>query len=738
MIFKNNPFRKHTTEVSQRRRLVQIPGNKSVFYAILVPLFFALLWMIAKPYFGVQYSYELGQIAQENVISAKDITYVNTKETERRIEEVRTRVPPVFDMYLLSERELTVTVDTFFADLKSGNTEEYTIDELFENSGLGLSRESFTDLIKNSDERGYPEKAQALIYAVMQRGYSSMEREQLDLFSGKGIIVKKIQESEITVEKVEVEQIITADEMERTLNEQINGFDEQLNRQARASLRETVRLLMQPNLRFNAEESQKFLNEEINKVEPVLNTIKKGAIVIRRGEEINEENYPKLRAITLHTSRFNLKAIVGIGIILLLLLLLSVILLMDEGFADDLRNFNIYAGFTLFSIFYAYLITLIKTLPDYLIFGMLIPIAGITMTAEVLFKRKFSIVLATILPILFLLISGKDPYTFMFTMGSGLVAIYAVRFAEKRSDLLRASIYIIIANELLLTSIGFLMELSTREFLTLLIWGAGNGIVSVVLSLGIIPFFEVILNLPTNFRLIELSDLNTPIMKKMQIEAPGTYHHSINVANMAENAARAVKANALLVRVAALYHDIGKIPNAEYYVENNPGESKHNYIKPSLSNSILKAHIKIGVEMAKEMKMPREVLSIVAQHHGTSLMKYFYHQALQDNPEGEIDKKDYHYQGPKPQNREAAIVMLADSVEAASRTLKNPSAARIDEFVQEIIEGKFREGQLNESTLTLRGLMKISIAFRRYITGVFHSRIEYPDDKDIEKKEEKA
>jgi len=136
----------------------------------------------------------------------------------------------------------------------------------------------------------------------------------------------------------------------------------------------------------------------------------------------------------------------------------------------------------------------------------------------------------------------------MFTMGSGLVAIYAVRFAEKRSDLLRASIFIVAANELLLTSIGFLMELSARNFITLLIWGAGNGIVSVVFSLGIIPFFEVILNLPTNFRLIELSDLNTPIMEKMQIEAPGTYHHSINVANMAEAAARAVKANALLVR----------------------------------------------------------------------------------------------------------------------------------------------------------------------------------------------
>jgi putative nucleotidyltransferase with HDIG domain len=733
-----NVFRKTSSDTPQRRRLIQIPGNKTIFYAIIIPLFFALLWMIAKPYFGARYSYELGQIAQENIISPKDITYVNVKETERRIEDVRTRVPPVFDMYLLSEMELQEKVNVFFSALRFDETEERSIDELYENDNLGLSRKSYRELHVKSEENEYSEIVQTLMRSVMERGFSSMDREQLDSFRDKGLIVHKIRESEITVEKIEVDQIITADEMEIVLGEQVSGFEEELDRQERTALIETVVLLLQPNIRFNASESEKYLNEEIGKVESVLNTIKNGAVVIRRGEEIDEENYPKLRAITLHTSRFNLKAIVGIGIILLLVLLLAIILLLDEGSSYNFRNFVLFSGFVLFSIFYAYLITLIKSLPDYFIFGVLIPIAGITMTAEVLFKRKFSAVLATILPILFLLISNKDPYTFMFTMGSGLVAIYAVRFAEKRSDLLRASIFIVLANELLLTSIGFLMELSAREFLTLLIWGAGNGIVSVVFSLGIIPFFEVMLNLPTNFRLIELSDLNTPIMKKMQIEAPGTYHHSINVANMAENAARVVKANALLVRVAALYHDIGKIPNAEYYVENNPGESKHNYIKPSLSNSILKAHIKIGVEMAKEMKLPREVLNIINQHHGTSLMKYFYHQALKNQPENEIDKKDYHYQGPKPQNSEAAIVMLADSVEAASRTLKNPSAARIEEFVQDIIEGKFRERELSESTLTLRGLMKISIAFRRYLTGVFHSRIEYPDDKQIERQEEKA
>jgi hypothetical protein len=251
--------------------------------------------------------------------------------------------------------------------------------------------------------------------------------------------------------------------------------------------------------------------------------------------------------------------------------------------------------------------------------------------------------------------------------------------------------------------------------------------------MGVIPFFEIILNVPTNFRLLELADLNTPIMKKIQIEAPGTYYHSINVANMAESAARSVRANPLLARVAALYHDIGKIPNAEYFVENNQGVSKHEAIKPSLSNTILKSHVKIGIEMANGMKLPNEVVRIIAQHHGTSLIKFFYHQALKKKTDGdEVDKKEFHYQGPKPQTLEAAIVMLADAVEAASRTLRNPSAKRIEDFVNEIVEGKFREGQLNESPLTLRGLLKISIAFRRHLTGVFHTRIEYPQEKEIE------
>jgi putative nucleotidyltransferase with HDIG domain len=718
-------------DTSQRIGKIQMPGSRPVFFAVLIPLYCALLWMVAKPYFGNRYSYELGDIVQENIVSAKDITYINRKETEKRVEDVRRRVPPVFELQLMSEQELDESVQGLFAIFETGEDSKPDIDQLYKKNGRDLSRETFEEVLKNSGEQGYQYTLRGILTTILERGYSSINREELERFKDTGIILKRIQESEITVEQVGVERIVAEDEFVSTVNDLLSSNEAGFTRRGRAALLELSRILVEPNVRFNAEESQRLLKEEINKVEPVMNTIKKGAIVIRRGEEVDEDNYPKLRAITLHTSRFNLKAIIGLGIVLLILLYISLILLFEEGSSREMRTYFVFAGFVLFTVFYAYLITLIKNLPEHVIPGVLVPIAGITMTAEVLFKRRFSLILATVIPMLILLITGNDAYSFMFLLGSGLIAVYAVRTAERRSDLLSASFSIVIVNELLLSSIGLLRELAPRELLNLLIWGIGNGIVSVVFSLGIIPFFEVILNLPTNFRLLELSDLNTAIMKKMQIEAPGTYHHSINVANMAEAAARTVKANALLVRVAALYHDIGKIPNAEYYVENNPGESKHDFIKPSLSNSILKAHIKIGVEMAKDMKMPPEVLDIIEQHHGTSLMKYFYHRAIRNNPKNEIDKKDYHYQGPKPQNREAAIVMLADSVEAASRTLKNPSAARIEEFVQEIIESKFREGQLNESTLTLRGLMKISIAFRRYLTGVFHSRIEYPDDKEI-------
>lgn len=716
----------------------KIRSSRLLFIGIAIPLLFVLLWMIAKPYFGVRYNYSIGDISQEDIVSPRDITYVNIKETEKLKAGVRERVPAIFDLKVSIRDNALKRIETFFTSIEGTPSDTQSINEkmreLKEKNDIEIDRFTLKALLLNYKAKQYEEKISSIADSLLKRGVSDLERRELSTYEANGIILKRIKETEITHEKIGVDRVIGKDEVEKAIDQYIKEYYPGLDRNSVRLVKIMSLFFLKPDLFYNSEETLRFINEEMKKVEPVFNTIKKGAIIIERGEEITQENYPKLNAIILYTSQFNLKAVMGIGILLMLLLYISIIPFMSEDASFDLKNFLVISAFTVITVSYAFLITLINTRPHSLVFGVLIPIAGITMTAEILYKRNVSFTLAIVLPIFLLLISGNDPYTFMFTMGSGLIAIHTVRRAEKRSDLLKSCLFIVIVNELLLTAIGLLREMGSREFFTLLIWGAGNGVISVILCLGITPFFEILLNIPTNFRLLELSDLNTPIMKKMHIEAPGTYHHSINIANMAENAARYIKANALMVRVASLYHDIGKIPNAEYYIENNRGENKHEFIKPTLSNSILKAHVKIGVEMAKEMKLPEEIIGIVEQHHGTTLMKYFYNQALKNKERGsEVDKRDYQYQGPKPQTREAAIVMLADTVEAASRVLKNPSAKRIEELVNEITESKFREGQLNESSLTLRELMKISIAFRRYLTGLFHTRIEYPDDREIEK-----
>jgi putative nucleotidyltransferase with HDIG domain len=740
--------------------------KKIGFVITIVVLFATLLWMIAKPYFGVRYNYSIGDISNEDIVSPKDITYINKKETEKRIYDVRKRVPVIFDFKTSINEQIIKTLDIFLQYIDTLYSADSSIEEkiklvneqvsedqkvpseddgslmwIFGNQPVDtktLTDEAvLRDIFTNYEQYNYRSILESTTTYLLNRGLSNFRRDELLQYSENGILLKKIKETEITQEIVSIERVVAEDEIQTAAAAYITENYPKLNATNIDTMVRNVQLLLRSNLFYNSEESIQLLNEEVGKVPPVLNTIKKGAIIIRRGEEINDENSPKLNAISLYTSNFNLKAIVGLGILLALLLYFTLLPFMNEKLWREPKDYLVIAAFILVTVSYAYLVTLIKTTPHYLIFGVFVPIAGTTMTAEVLYKRRFSIILAFILPVLLLLISGNDPFTFLFAIGTGLIGIYSVRNAEKRSDVLKSGPFIVIANVMILTAIGLLREFPSRELFMLLLWGSVNGVISVVLSLGIIPFFEIILNIPTNFRLLELADLNTPIMKKIQVEAQGTYHHSINVANMAENAARYIKANPLLVRVAALYHDIGKIPNAQYFIENNPGVNKHDFIKPTLSNSILKAHVKMGVEMAKKLKLPGEVIDIIEQHHGTSLMKYFYHQAVKNKEDGsEVDKKDYHYQGPKPQTREAAIVMLADSVEAASRTLKNPSAKRIEEFVNEIVESKFTEGQLNESALTLRGLMKISIAFRRYLTGVYHSRIEYPEEKEVKKSKE--
>ena len=287
-------------------------------------------------------------------------------------------------------------------------------------------------------------------------------------------------------------------------------------------------------------------------------------------------------------------------------------------------------------------------------------------------------------------------------------------------------------NCLVLAALVMLREPPPVWLLPVIGWGLFNGLACGILSLGLMPIIEHLLNAPTRFRLRELSDLHSPIFKRMLSLAPGTYTHSISVANLAESACTGIQANALLARVGAYYHDIGKIDQSEYFIENQGGENKHDDLQPSLSVAVIRSHVKLGVEKARELFLPREVTDIIAQHHGRGLIRYFYNRALERRGGESVSAEDYSYPGVRPQTREAAVVMLADAVEAASRTVKKPTMARLEKLVQDIVMERFSSDELSESNLTLRDLETIQKSFVQVLAGYFHSRIEYPRIREEE------
>jgi putative nucleotidyltransferase with HDIG domain len=353
-----------------------------------------------------------------------------------------------------------------------------------------------------------------------------------------------------------------------------------------------------------------------------------------------------------------------------------------------------------------------------------------SMLVAMILSPAAGLVFSILVSLLLLPIVSLDLYSFVFAAGSALAAAAVVQRVERRIDLIRAGLLLSLFDSVLLVVIGLLRNASLKMLLPAVGWGLANGFLGSLAALGLMPVVEHLLNAASRFRLIELSDLNSPIMKRMLSLAPGTYSHSISVANLAESACNAMNANALLARVGAYYHDIGKIEQSEYFIENQNSYNKHDELKPSLSASVIKAHLKIGIEKARELELPEEIQDIIAQHHGRGVIKYFYHRALENDDSGNVPAEDYTYPGERPKTKEAAVVMLADTVEAASRTLKKPTIAKLEKFVWSIIMDKFTSNELGECDLTLAEMETIRRSFVQVLAGYFHSRIEYPKNKE--------
>jgi len=488
--------------------------------------------------------------------------------------------------------------------------------------------------------------------------------------------------------------------------------------------------LIRPSLFLNEEETEKRRQEAVSLVKEVKKIIQKGQIIIRKGEIVNSEDIAILNALGLQNPKINYSNIIGIILITTIFFLLVVLYL--SYFHSDI--YEDMSKLILLSIICVFIVLVAKMISQ--ISGYLIPIAAASMLIAISLGPKIAILITVILSFLISFIPGGEINYILVGIIGGIVSIYSIRKATQRSSLTRAGLMIAGVNIITISALGLINNEGYYLILKDSLWGVLNGFLAVILTIGILPFLESFFDITTPFKLMELSNPNQPLLKKLIVEAPGTYHHSIVVGNLSETATEEIGGNGLLARVGSLYHDIGKIKRPYFFTENQEAyKNIHDDMEPSLSALVIASHVKEGVELAKKNKLPKDIIDIITQHHGTGLITYFFHRALKENGSSvdEIAEENYRYSGPKPQTKEAGIILLADSLEAATRTLTNPTPSRIKSLVKEIIQKNLENGQLEECDLTLRDLDKIGDSFSLILTGMFHSRVEYPDEDLIKK-----
>ncbi|UCD95151.1 MAG: HDIG domain-containing protein [Candidatus Zixiibacteriota bacterium] len=490
-----------------------------------------------------------------------------------------------------------------------------------------------------------------------------------------------------------------------------------------------------PNLAVNIGEIESRREYAMSEVPEISEVVSIGDVVVRanskvtaRQEKILEEMYRQREALTEQGSWFQplVPVLARLVLILASFLVLYIYLyhFRNEIYRSNpklLALFFIY-GLELLFIFF---IGVKWSLSLYLY-----PIAIFSILITVLFDAEVGTFNSFILALLLGILHRFNFPIALVTILVGVAASFSAQRVRHRSEFFKAILYLLVTYTFLILLLESFKLSPSEKMLNLLGFGWVNAALSPLLAMGILPVFESLFGFTTDITLLELSDLNNPLLKRLSIEAPGTYHHSLLVGNLSEAAAKTIDANPLLTRVGAYYHDIGKIEIPEYFVENQLGiKSKHDSLTPTMSSIILASHLKKGRALGEEADLPDEVLNFIEEHHGTMTMSYFLNKAKEmgiENPPIE----EFQYPGPKPQTRETAIAMLADSVEAASRTLDDPKPARIRNLVQNIINDRFQSGELEECPLTLKDLAQIRESFVQILIGVFHHRIEYPEKEE--------
>lgn len=679
--------------------------------------------------------FELGMVADKDIISNRAIEYVDKKATAIRETAAKHSVLPVF--YRDTDVSSAILKDysefiNFLAEAKMNaktvKAFKFTVLEQYPT----IIDEKFLESLYNAqDFSEIADVSTSILRQTVNGGIAEFPTKGLEDLNESELTVITKQSDKQSYENISKSDLIILEELYPFLKKTLSLIKKTELEQIVFNL---VKPFLKPNIIFEAEETERRVHEALRQVQPVKVTIAKGQKIIKRGFAITEEAVTQLKIYADGGDTIDFRQVAGSIIFLALSLIASLFLFSKKIVGESLEfSFNL---LILLSFDFVYILLLFTSKLDIFssplnITGIL-PVTFLGMLIAALISQKIAVFTVIILTFaVFGACSYKIQPT-LFALISGLAGAGLINITGKRMDLIKTACILTFVQPVITACLLIIFPESTSNKTGLLLGTGANGFISGIFVLGFLPILETVLNTPTSFRLIELSDLNSPIMKKMLVTVSGTYNHSLMVATLAESACREIGANPLLARVSGYYHDMGKMDNGEYFTENqgNGVYNKHLDLNPRLSATIIRSHVKLGIEKARQLHFPQAIIDIIAEHHGNSLIAYFYAKAKELDPNA--DPEDFSYPGNPPRSKESAVVMLADTVEAACRSLDTPSVPRLEKFINELVSGKIKSGMLDNSELTFREIKIIKESFLNILAGYYHSRIKYPNQKNIE------
>lgn len=676
--------------------------------------------------------FEVGDVAEETVIARIAFAVPKTpEELERERAEMRASVPPTFDYRPEAADTMVARLTRFFTRLDSlaGLDEPGPMLRLLEDRSIRPTLAQLEQLREPGSLRTLEASAIRAAREVLPSGVA--DGAELENLTTNLVVVREPDGRERTVARSAV--LSPREFFDR-------GVD-LLPAAAGPELQQLLRLIliqhMEYSFELNVPATELDRDAAARAVQTTKQDVMAGEAIVRANEQITEQHAERLDAYTAALESAGLLERGGLDVAPLFgSWLLNVLLLAVIGCLLFFYRPEIYANFRwvllVMALVLAYFavsaIIARQALPP-----ELLPVAFVSLAVAVMWDGRMALVLVAALAVL----TGVQPpfssaSVVATTLVGGSAAALSVRAVRRRAQTWVFIAIITGAYTATLLALALVSDWDPPSLGVALLAAAGNATLSAILAMGFVPVFELFTGITTDQTLLEWADPNRSLLRRLSMEAPGTYAHTINVANLAEAAANSIGANGLLCRVGLYYHDVGKMLKPHYFVENQPdGRNPHDRLRPDTSAAIVKEHVVEGLRLAREAKVPEIVAAFIPEHHGTQLISFFWDKAREEYGEENLDVEAFTYPGPRPRSKETALAMLADSVESATRALQDPTPERVRDLIENIVDGKIADGQLDEAPLTLLEIRQIKEQFIKVLSGIYHHRIDYPQTRHL-------